>query len=893
MSLRKTTLDITTYIKGINTEASPLIFPDNASVDESNFLLLRDGSRKRRLGLDYEDDYAKITKNIVIPASGDVYFNSYNWSNAGGLASNSFLVIQIGNVLDIFSALEENITNNLLYTYTNNDIDSQTEMSMSSVNGSLVITDGTGDIKIISYIDEEFTVSVQRISTRDLFGVSDIDGVTGVDLTNGDNVSRRASTLTDNHLYNLRNQGWGKPVATWGGGTTKRDPISEFIKFSSGGSGIIPMSRSVTPERPKRWVLSTSGYTGKYGDTEYYISFTEVKEGYSYLALSSGDVYLEHIAYIMGESEEPRFGPIIYEYEYIATVKEGQYLFKSDGDYVVSNTPIQVNNGVFPSNADIVSQFIYPDAEDDSGRTLERFNGKDAEATLPQNMPAPKGSFIIDLLNRGSSRIDSLNTLREKYSGLNYQIVEDLPLDYTTKGASCSASYAGRMFYAGFSGDIIDGDSHSPSLSGYVFYSGLVKNISDITKCYQVGDPSDKESSELLDTDGGFIKIDGVNKIIALRVVNNKLIVFGNNGIWSVQGGSDYGFTATNHLVLKISDRGVLSSNGIVVVDSTLFCCCLDGIYLISNNQVGDLQINSITQSTIQSIYNEIDFNDKLHIKGVYDNINNEIKWVYRNRFSSQRNAKELILNLNLNAFTINTLFQLGENKLPLVVTPIKLEPFTLSKVLEPVVYNGEQVTYNGENVVYNSLVSNSSSVSNIGYVVVTNKTNGITYTVSQYKNENFIDWVSEDLVGVDAEAYIVTGHTLKEIPSAKKIVPYIKFYFKRTEKGYYKENDEIEITNQTSCLVKSKWEVTSSQNSGRWGQETQAYRYRRLYIPENELQEYNEGFELITTNNKLRGYGSSLSLNIKTEPNKDLHLLGWTLDIGVITNASYPTPSR
>ena len=883
MSLRKTTLDITTYIKGINTEASPLIFPDNASVDESNFLLLRDGSRKRRLGLDYEDDYAKITKNIVIPASGDIYFNSYNWSNAGGLASNSFLVIQIGNVLDIFSALEGNITNNLLYTYINNDINPQSEMSIDSVNGSLVITDGTGDIKIISYSEGTFTVSVQRILTRDLFGVNDIDSITNLDLNNGDNVSRRATILTDQHLYNLRNQGWGRPMATWGGGTNKKDLISEFIRYSSSGSGIVPISRSVTDERPKRWVLNTAGYTGKYGTTEY-VSFSSVSEDISYFCLSSGDVYLETIQ----DSD-----PVTYTYEYVATVSEGQYLFISDGDYIVSDVPKNEVQGIFPSNADIISQFVYPDPEDDSGRTLERFNGKDAVTTLPQNQPAPRGSFVIDLLNRGSSRVESLNNLKSKYPELIYKLVEDLPLDYTTKGASCAVSYAGRMFYAGFSGDIVDGDSHSPSLSGYVFYSGLVKNISDITRCYQVGDPTSDESSELLDTDGGFIKIDGVNKIIALRVVNNKLVVFGNNGIWSVQGGSDYGFTATNHLVLKLSDRGCLSSNGIVLVDNSVFCCCFDGIYLISNDQVGSLQINSITQNTIQTIYDNIDYNDKLFIKGIYDNINNEIKWVYRNRLSSQRDAKELILNLNLNAFTINTLFQLDDDKLPLVVMPVKLEPFTISQVSEPVVYNGEQVTYNGEDVVYNSLVSNTSTISNIGYLTVTSKTNGITYTISQYKNANFIDWISEDSVGVDADAYIVTGHTLKEIPSAKKIVPYIKLYFKRTEKGYYKEDDEITIVNQSSCLVRSKWEVTSNQNSGRWGQETQMYRYRRLYIPEDELQEYNEGFELITTNNKLRGYGSSLSLNIRTEPNKDLHILGWTLDIGVITNARYPTPSR
>ena len=36
------------FIQGLVTEASPLTFPENASIDEDNFVLNRDGSRSRR-----------------------------------------------------------------------------------------------------------------------------------------------------------------------------------------------------------------------------------------------------------------------------------------------------------------------------------------------------------------------------------------------------------------------------------------------------------------------------------------------------------------------------------------------------------------------------------------------------------------------------------------------------------------------------------------------------------------------------------------------------------------------------------------------------------------------------------------------------------------------------
>ena len=39
--------EVNTFVKGLITEASPLTFPDNASLDELNFILNKDGSRRR------------------------------------------------------------------------------------------------------------------------------------------------------------------------------------------------------------------------------------------------------------------------------------------------------------------------------------------------------------------------------------------------------------------------------------------------------------------------------------------------------------------------------------------------------------------------------------------------------------------------------------------------------------------------------------------------------------------------------------------------------------------------------------------------------------------------------------------------------------------------------
>ena len=48
---------VNNFIGGLNTEAGFLNFPDGASADLSNVVLNKDGSVKRRLGINFEQNY--------------------------------------------------------------------------------------------------------------------------------------------------------------------------------------------------------------------------------------------------------------------------------------------------------------------------------------------------------------------------------------------------------------------------------------------------------------------------------------------------------------------------------------------------------------------------------------------------------------------------------------------------------------------------------------------------------------------------------------------------------------------------------------------------------------------------------------------------------------------
>jgi hypothetical protein len=117
------------------------------------------------------------------------------------------------------------------------------------------------------------------------------------------------------------------------------------------------------------------------------------------------------------------------------------------------------------------------------------------------------------------------------------------------------------------------------------------------------------------------------------------------------------------------------------------------------------------------------------------------------------------------------------------------------------------------------------------------------------------------------------------------KQIPYIFFYFTRTEDGYTEVGNALELDNQSSCLVQSQWNWSDSANSGKWGSQFQAYRLLRNYIPSGGGDPFDYGDGVIITKNKLRGSGKTLSLKINSEEGKDMKLLGWAYPATATSN--------
>lgn len=770
MARQASSLEVNSFIKGLITEASPLTFPENASLDEDNFVLLRDGSRRRRLGMDFEEDYQSVNTGVTSPSSGDLAFSTYNWENAGGFPGRELLVVQAGANIRVFDLDTTPLSSGQIYSNVISGADATEPFSFDSVDGVLVVACGLGEIFSYSFNGTSISRTSFRLLIRDFFGVEDIVG--GSNLREGDDVSRRVFEIPFQHRYNLRNQSWGIPRNIGDRGedwspSTLVDPIAAFVNASS----------------------------------------------------------------------------------------------------------------YHPSNADSVLQALYPDPSDEGNRTGDQFFPEDLRDNPVGTTLSANGHFIIDALGRGAARLFSIQRMHNQYPELDYYF-SSLPSDFTPGGPSCVSQFAGRMWYAGFSGEVVDGDSLSPKMSSYVLYSKLVQSPNDLKKCYQEGDPTSKDAPDLVDTDGGFLRVDGAYRIQKLVNVGKSLMVLAQNGVWMVKGGSDYGFTANNILINKTTDKGVDSPGSVVVVDNTVVFWADDGIYHVKQNEFGDWTSENLTQTTIQTFYEEIDPIDKLYAQGAYDSYDNKIRWVYQNRPTDQAPSRELILDVSLGAFYTATI-QTVASSLPKVAAPLLVPPFREVSFDDPVTVQGEQVTVNGEDVIVPSR-SRGQAVKETAYLTVLSL-NPLRYTFSSYRDQGFRDFRSLNGTGIDAEAYLITGWNGGGDYLRNKQVPYAEFHFIRTEDGFTQdETGNLFPVNESSCIVQAQWNWADSANSNRWGREFQAYRYRRLYSPAGAGDPFDNGDLIISTRNKIRGKGKVVSFYIHTSPDKDCQLLGWSMLMGV-----------
>ena len=389
--------------------------------------------------------------------------------------------------------------------------------------------------------------------------------------------------------------------------------------------------------------------------------------------------------------------------------------------------------------------------------------------------------------------------------------------DFTTYRPACTTFFAGRAWYGGIEYE---------NLSNNIYFSQIVEQPSQFGSCYQANDPTSEEFFDILDTDGGIIRIPEMGRLIKLDTYQNVLFAFATNGTWLIKGGSG-GFSPTNFVVRKIDSRGTHSPMSFINVNGLPMWWGEDAILQMEYNpQFDSFSVADVTEETIRSFYTDIPAANKRYAKGAYDLRNGIAYWACSST-EDERYRYNSVLCLN-----------------------------TLSGAFYPWTFTESTPIIKGLAYVYDSIGTSTPTIKFMCIHPVTSTT-GKLFAADLVSNTTYTDWANyADLVSLvstdekDYTSYFITGYKLHAEAMKFFQANYIMVF--------------LETETNSGAYIQGVFDFTNTGDSGKWSQQQEIYNsallnrdvnYRRL---------------------KIRGKGRSLQFKVTSQSGKPFTIIGW-----------------
>ena len=431
------------------------------------------------------------------------------------------------------------------------------------------------------------------------------------------------------------------------------------------------------------------------------------------------------------------------------------------------------------------------------------------------NLRAPRGHYILQAFKKG----------RASVSG-----VSGIPDDPTNDRPSTVSFFSGRAWYG---------------CGSTTYFSQVLTDKHKAGLCYMESDPTSENISDPLATDGGVIPIPEAFKIVRMVPHGGAMLVFAHNGVWSITG-TAAGFSALDISVNKVSPVGCRSPMSVVETAEAVFWWSEVGIMGVTQDKqtftsIASFAKTNISETTIQSFYDEISDASKTDVKAVYDPKNNCIYWLYREDETVSQYDKVLILDLTLGSFYPWKFSDSSSWSVKGIYTNTRNNSYTIPTDIKP---------------------------STVEYIVA----NGSDVRIAQARSGSFTDWYSIDNIGVTYDSYMEAGYELFEDAMRKKNITYLFTYLTRTEENIVDGEPDC----PSSCQMQVKWDWASSSLSNKWTTPVELYRPGRFLADSADT-----GFSMVVTKNKVRGNGKAIQFRFGTsEAGKNFDLVGWSIAV-------------
>jgi hypothetical protein len=476
--------------------------------------------------------------------------------------------------------------------------------------------------------------------------------------------------------------------------------------------------------------------------------------------------------------------------------------------------------------------------------------------------PAPKGHFVLDAFQQDRSAASSI-----------------VGLDVVSSGGyrpRCVAFFAGRVWYAGV---------QAQGFSSNIYFSAIIEKPEQVGNCFQQFDPTAEELRDLLPSDGGMIKITEVTVVHHMQTMGENLLIFAENGVWAISGSEGTGFRANDFSVRKVSGVPAISNMSFVDVEGTPIWWNRSSINTITVGDQGGLVVQSLTDETIQTFYDEIPEESKFYAKGAYDPLTKTIQYLYRTSTPQPVNDEIPEPDAVLMEDSGYVLTESSDHILLETETFSEVEQYVYDGILtfdtRTLAWSPWTITLNFDVAMLgvfaitgkNSVLSNNRVLANFDAVqagaddvfVLQNELTeaqskmkyvaSVAYqglTFGEEYREDYLDWVQVNTEGYDYTSYATTGYLVIAEGNRKFQNNYLTVNYENVTEG--------------QAYVQGIWDWTANNSTGRWSM-------RQLVYRNTDTANSHD-----TTRVKIRGHGKSLQLRFESQTGKPFSINGWSM---------------
>jgi hypothetical protein len=859
---------VNNFVRGLITEAGEMTFPDGASVDELNCDLRRDGTRRRRLAVEYESNNVLSTFTLA----DNEFVSIGEWVNVGGNADLEYLVLQKGATLYFYNKgslpysgqIQTGSIDLTTYEHAGSNGSETAKCQYASLKGTLVVSSPEINTIAIEYDSVSNTFSVTQIS----FEVRDFEW-------QGDTTTYYSDepSPSQDRKYDAQNTGWntgnGSPTdltkrlthpwysgknsagaydATefnqiYGGTTLTGNGhyvLDFFAKNRGSVSGLTGLTKMTDPESSRfRCVESFAGrvfYSGlESAQNAGTILFSKLVDTIDDLGIchQQNDPTSEHLPDLFDTDGGEIKIPDAVKIQKLYAFQNSLFVFAENGIWQISGV-----DGIFKASAYSVNRvsrigLLTPEsfvAAEGVPFWWSRF-GIHTLQTDPvsgqgteQNLTLPTIQSYWDGIESAAklkvvSTYDSINKRifwaypndgEEVESKLNNFLILDVPL---------------QAFYPW---KISDQSTNTSCVVGLSFYSSYGASPLELDVTSNSG-VNDVLVSTGVDVNAGSFVVDDIYQIKTLGTTDFTAIGAATNTVGEI-------FVATD---VGSSTVAVSAGSFVVGVD-----------YTISSVGTTDFTLIGAASNTVGVSFTATgDGVEDITAGSFVIGETYTIKTVGTTDFTLIGSADN-----NIGTTFVATGVGTGDG----------VATFTGSGEATPDLSTG--VATKMDDVVSTQISTLTTGDPAIVLICRNGADNKITF--GGFTSISFKDWGDADY-----SSYAETGYDFIGDLILKKSAPYIVTYCRLTETGFTGNEDiGYDAVRESSLLVSSAWDFNEE-----FGTNQQAYRKKfPVVVDPNNLSVYDYPESVITSRLKLRGTGRSVRIKYESETGKDFLLIGW-----------------